>query len=89
MVVGTASGKIAALNEKDGKTLWEYDSQGGQLKLAVNNNKLFAGTEDGRGLILELQTGKPISEHRAEYFLNTFTQDRIYFVSEDKLYELE
>ena len=64
VVVGTASGKIVALGQSDGAKLWEYDSQGGQLRLSVSSGKVSAGTENGRTLVLEAKTGKLISEDK-------------------------
>ena len=62
VIVGTASGKIVALNQNDGAALWEYSSHGGQLRLSINAGKIFAATEDGRHLVLDAKTGKLINE---------------------------
>ena len=62
VVVGTASGKVAALGRDDGAKLWEYDSQGSQLTLSVSNGRVFVSTEDGRTLMLEAKTGQLIHD---------------------------
>ena len=58
--VGTASGKITALNQNDGAILWEHSTQGGQLILSVSGGDISAETEDGRKVVLNAKTGKLI-----------------------------
>ena len=56
--VGTASGKVAALNQKDGAILWEHATQGGQLRLSASGGRVSVNTEDGRNIVLDAETGK-------------------------------
>ena len=94
LVVGTASGKICALDQKDGATLWQYDSQGGQTSArpVITANRVLVGTGDNRLVMLDPATGRLASEQPDRYALDTdsaFGGNRLYFVTNQQLFSME
>lgn len=94
LVVGTASGKIVALNQESGAKLWEYESQGGQItaRPAVSANRVFVGTGDDKIVMLDPATGKLASEQPNRTALNSdpvFGGNKLYFVGGQQLCSLE
>ena len=94
LVVGTASGKVCALDPKDGAKLWEYDSQGGQIiaRPVVTASRVFVGTGDNKLVMLDPATGKLASSQPERTALNTdpaFGGNRLYFVGGQQLCSLE
>ncbi len=94
LVVGTASGKIIALNQESGAKLWEHDSQGGQItaRPVVSANRVFAGTGDEKVIMLDPATGKLASEQAGKTALNTdpvFGGNKLYFVGNQQLCALD
>ena len=94
MYFGTASGKVFALDQKNGATLWQYDSQGGQIlaRPAASANRVFVGTGDDKIVMLDPATGKLASSQPERYALNTdpvFGGNRLYFVAGQQLCSLE
>ena len=83
IVVQTAGGKVAALSEKDGSLLWQYDSQGGDsgTRPSIRGSKIFAGTGDDRVIVLDAGTGKLIREESDAHALSTSGSTRLYYVS--------
>ena len=64
VVVQTASGKVIALDIKDGAKLWEYDSQGGDsgVRPVITNGKVIVATGDNRILTLNAKSGRLTNE---------------------------
>ena len=92
--VGTASGKIFALDQRNGAELWQYDSQGGQLasRPAVYEGRVFVGTGDNRLVILHMEDGSIMQEQTERYSLNTdpvFGGHKLYFVAGQQLFSVE
>ena len=83
IVGGTATGKIFALNEKDGSLLWEHSTNGGAVPVrpVISGNRVIAGTGDGRVVILNAETGKLTREYEAAYSLNTASGSTFFYVS--------
>ncbi|MBQ7543391.1 MAG: PQQ-binding-like beta-propeller repeat protein [Synergistaceae bacterium] len=83
VVVGTASGKIIAFNQKNGAQVWEYDTKGGQVLASpvVCEGKIFVGTGDGRVLELSAENGKLLREHSECYGLSTSGGHTFYYYS--------
>ena len=84
LAVSTATGKIVAFNLKDGAKVWEYDSQGGDAgsRPIIKNGRVFAGTGDGRVLVLDAKNGKLIREISPAHAINS-NDGRLYFVNND------
>ena len=94
LYVGTASGKVFALDQKTGATLWDYDSQGGQIlaRPVVSGNRVFVGTGENKLVILDPATGKLSNERTETYIINTdpaFGGNRLYFVGSKQLCSVE
>ena len=94
MYFGTASGKVFALDQKNGATLWQYDSQGGQIlaRPAASANRVFVGTGDDKIVMLDPATGKLASEQPNRTALNSdpvFGGNKLYFVGGQQLCSLE
>ena len=94
MYLGTASGKVFALDAETGAKLWQYDSQGGQItaRPAASANRIFVGTGDNKLVMLDPATGNLASSQPERYALNTdpvFGGNRLYFVSGQQLCSLE
>lgn len=60
IVVGTGRGAIVALDEKTGRTLWKFDTNGGNVnaKPVIADGVVFAGAETGALCVLDLNTGR-------------------------------
>ena len=62
IAVGTARGYVFALNEADGKTLWQFDTKGGSITAlpVVADGLIFVGGGDGVLHMLDVETGKEL-----------------------------
>ena len=69
VVVGSARGFITALNQEDGKILWEHELGGGpvQAKPLIADNLVFTGIEHGNLEILDAKTGQISFTFETEY----------------------
>lgn len=85
LAVSTATGKIIAFSLEDGAKLWEYASQGGDAGKSpvVRNGHVFAGTGDGRVLVLDAKNGRLIREISGAHALSS-SDGRLYFVNDDR-----
>ena len=85
LAVSTATGKIVAFSLEDGAKLWEYASQGGDAGKSpvVRNGHVFAGTGDGRVLVLDAKNGRLIREISGAHALSS-SDGRLYFVNDDR-----
>lgn len=91
--VGDWNGKIYALEERSGRTLWSFQT-GGAVKgaLALDGNRLYIGSYDGHVYSLDARTGKEIWRASAQarlgntgtfYSTPTVAYGRIYVGSTD------
>lgn len=73
LLVGTARGLIFALNEEDGKTLWQYDTNGGIITAnpVVADGLVFACSSDGVVHVIEASTGKALHRLRLKQGIET------------------
>ena len=61
IVVGTGRGTVVALDEKTGRILWRFNTNGGSIsaKPVIGDGVVFAGAESGAFYVLDLGTGRP------------------------------
>ena len=73
IAVGTARGYVFALNEPDGKTLWQYDTKGGSITAlpVVADGLVFAGGGDGVMHMLDAGTGKELHRFTTKQGIET------------------
>ncbi len=86
VVITSRSGKIAALNAKDGKSLWEYSTRRGigdvEAGATISNGKAYVGSNDKYLYALDLETGKPDWEFLSDGFIKmspAVEQETIFF----------
>lgn len=63
LILATHNGKVRALNGKDGKVLWTYNTPSFGLidgEFAISDGVVYFGSEDGSVYALDLATGKKI-----------------------------
>ncbi|MBQ7153934.1 MAG: PQQ-binding-like beta-propeller repeat protein [Synergistaceae bacterium] len=91
IVVCTATGKVIALDEKNGSILWQYSSQGGDsgVRPSIRGDKVFAGTGDNRVIVLNAGTGKLIRETPDAHAISTSGSTKLYYVSGNNLFAEE
>ena len=73
IVVGTARGYVFALNEADGKTLWQYDTNGGSITAlpVIADGLVFVGGGDGVLHMLDIETGKELHRFTTKQGIET------------------
>ena len=73
IAVGTARGFVFALNEADGKTLWQYGTNGGSVtaKPVVADGAVFACSGDGTVHVIDAGTGKELYKFTAGQGIGT------------------
>ncbi len=75
VVVTSRSGKIAAINEKNGKILWENRTRKGigdiEAGASIMGNIVYLGSNDSYLYSMELDTGKKNWEFKTESFIKS------------------
>lgn len=86
IAIGTARGKIFALNEENGSIIWEFDTKNGSVaaKPVIADGFVFAGSGDGKMYALNAETGKAQFTFDAGIGINTdpvYSEGVLYFGS--------
>ncbi|MBQ6972956.1 MAG: PQQ-binding-like beta-propeller repeat protein [Synergistaceae bacterium] len=91
IVVGTGRGTIVALDEKTGRILWRFNTNGGNIsaKPVIADGLVFAGAESGAVYALDLATGRPAGTLSDANGLNStpaYSGGLLFFGSGNNLY---
>ena len=91
LIVSCYDGKLYNLDPSTGKAIWEYDS-GGTNPVVVQNNEVFAPTDRGEIIVLNINSGKKIWSFKGERGVITkpLIHKNMIFIgtSENKLYAI-
>ena len=91
IVVCTATGKIVALDEKNGSILWRNNAEGGDsgVRPSIRNGRVLAGTGDEKVIVLNANTGKLLRQIEGARALSTSGSSKLYYTSDGGLYAAE
>lgn len=88
VLVGTARGSIAALDESDGRELWRFETNGGsvQAKPAVIDGLVFAGAEQGKLFVLDAKSGRLVNTFKTESGIDTnpAVSEEVFYFGNDR-----
>ena len=94
IVVGTGRGAVVALDEKTGRALWKFDTNGGNIsaKPVIADGLVFAGAETGALYVLDMNTGRVVGNFADANGLGAnpaFSDGVFYFGSGNTIYAVQ